>query len=963
MGVLRAVAYFMERNPLPGTPPMDAGELEDMKPLTASGLFKAYFEADISATRFVKALQEIIDGNNQVEIHHLEDSSYFFYCEEIAKSITNLRALRDSVLSGLKSPVTSAALESARLSAGKALHVLQKFYSNTNWVELGRTNPYEYLINAASSSFPAARITKKTCRDCSKEPSGAYVCNDNILVNDLLTSGYKQCTTCRPKLRGKCGHGGRGDATQDSSATGGINKETSDPLLSPHHHLHRQAAELAIRATRDFFVGAGFGLLDQVGRDTFQKFFNLEGYSLTFVIDTTGSMSDDIAQVKANCISLLRKYHGSSDAPFNYILVPFNFGPVRKTNNVDVFESYISALKADGGGDCPERALSGLKLALQESSPRSKIFLFTDAGANDKHLLDEIKVLIQSTGSVINFALTGHCDSRKRRSAGKARPEASIRGGPNIFDELEAFARGSNPKVPKDEISTGVGKEGPEASTRGDTNIYDELGAHPSGSHVKVPTEEISRDAVKKKPETSVRSFANLYEELAAFSGGYYAMTTKSELSQVLGIMELSLNAAPVKVAQGHVDGARFSFPVDETLTEITVSVKSSASSGFGIAVLDPSGASPASPRTVIDTANHKVVKVSPISQWGLWAVTMSPSGSYEVEIGGKSLLDFSYQIMQRQNEYVLPVQGRPVTGSNYTVSMKLMGEAESAQIQRLVPVSELGTPRDDISLNQTSDAVGNPLAIAPFSPHAGTTLLKVEGLSPGHMPFSRINSDLISTESVQMVPLSGQNGTASPGESLDISVVVVNAGAAASFSFNVWDDLGLLRGFRPPGSYLNVGENVTLTATFVAAVDSNSFASSIATFTAKSSGAQNFLKLPITVIPKTALETDGTPPVHQLLHFYMPCVGKIQHKSDCSQHFWRMKFSAKDADSAVTVQIKTDPSGLSCSPRTTDDKDVICRYQADCCSPYAEFLISDENGNTDSLTVNFKQLGSNVAQ
>lgn len=59
-----------------------------------------------------------------------------------------------------------------------------------------------------------------------------------------------------------------------------------------------------------------------------------------------------------------------------------------------------------------------------------------------------------------------------------------------------------------------------------------------------------------------------------------------------------------------------------------------------------------------------------------------------------------------------------------------------------------------------------------------------------------------------------------------------------------------------------------------------------------------------------------------------MPCAGKVQRKSDCTQHFWRMKFSAKDAHSAVTVQVKTDPSGLTCSPKTTDDKDVICRYQ-----------------------------------
>ncbi|KAH0630489.1 hypothetical protein JD844_013551, partial [Phrynosoma platyrhinos] len=787
MGVLRAVAWYMERNPLPGKPSMTPGQLENMKPLNATGLFKAYFQADVSPNRFIKALQEITAGNNLVEIYHVEDSSFFFYCEEFTKSISQLRILRDSVLSGLKGPVNSSALESARLSAGKALHVLQKFYSNTNWVEMGNSKPYRYLLNTASRAFPTAPASKTTCGNCVKESSGWYSCDENILVKNMLTSGYKLSATCRTKPRGKCGHGGRNDVTQNFPPTGGINKETSDPRLSPHYQLHKQAAELAIQATKDFFVGEGSSLLSHIGHDTFQKFFSLEGYSLTFAIDTTGSMSDDIQQVKTTCIKILREYSGSPDAPFNYILVPFNdpdVGPVLKTQNVDEFESYISNLRATGGGDCPEMSLTGLKLALQESLPRSKIFTFTDAGAKDEWLKNEIKVLIDSSGSEVNYALTGYCSSRRRRT----------------------------------------------------------------------------------------------------YSGGYYVMTTKSQLSQILGIMELSLNAAPVKVAHSHLDGAQFSFPVDETLTEITVSVKSLSSSGFSMTVLQPSGA-------------------------------------------------------------------------NYTFSMKLMGDAKGTEVHRLAYTSGQGIPIGSVALNQTFDASGNLLAIAPISLHAPTTFLIVEGHSPGRHPFSRVSAEPISTESVQIMSLPGQNGTMSPGETLELSVLVVNDGPAASFSFKVWDDLSLLRSFRPTESFLNPGENITLTATFMASGENSSFASSIATFTAKSSTAQNYLKLPIIVIPETALETDEIPPVYKLLDFYMPCIGKLQQKPRCAGHNWRMRFSAKDDQSDVTVQINPNPSDLLCGPRRTDDnKDLICHYVSDCCSPYAEVLISDENGNTDTLTVDYRR-------
>ncbi|XP_078244762.1 von Willebrand factor A domain-containing protein 7 [Pogona vitticeps] len=881
MGVLRAVASYMEKNPLPGKPPMSPGELENMEPLTATRLFKAYFQADVSPSRFVKAIQEIISGNNLVEADHSKDSSFFFYCEEFTKSINQLRNLRDSVLSGLKGSVSSSTLESARLNTGKVLHILQKFYSNTNWVEMGNSKPYEHLLNPSSRAFPLAPATKDTCKDCRELSTKRYSCDDNLLALDMLTSGYMLTgASCPKKPKGKCGHGGKRDPTQNFPPKGGINKETSDSEQSPHYYLHQRAAELAIQATRDFFVGAGFGFLDEVGKETFQTFFNLQGYSLTFAIDTTGSMSDDIQQVKTTCIDLLRKYSGSPDAPYNYILVPFNdpdVGPVLKTSSVDEIESYISDLRATGGGDCPEMSLTGLKLALQESLPRSKIFTFTDAGAKDAELMDEIKVLVDSSGSDVNCFLTGYCASRKRRS------------------------------VPE--------------------------------------------------PVASTRSFANLYEELASYSGGYYALTTKSQLSQILGIMELSLNAAPVKVAHSRLDGTRFSFPVDETLTEISVSVKSLSSAGFTMIVEEPSGVSSTATSVVINTASHKVVKVSPINVQGSWAVVVTPSGSYEVEIGGKSLLDFSYQIMQPQNEYVLPIEGRPVKGSEYTVSIKLMGEASDMEVQRLVALSEVGIPLDTISVNQSSDALGNPLAVASMSLHAPATLLMVEGLSPGRFPFSRVNTDPINAESVQIVSLPDQNNTMSPGKSLEVSVAVVNDGATGSFSFNVWDDMGFMKSFSPTTAVLNPGQNITLTANFVAAVESNTFAASIATFTAKSSVAQNYLKMPIIVIPEEALETDETPPIYKLLDFYMPCVGKLQNQPICSQHSWFMRFFAMDGQSTITLRANPNSSGLSCTPQETEsDNNVICQYRSDCCSPYVEIVISDENGNAATIAIDYRR-------
>ena len=51
-------------------------------------------------------------------------------------------------------------------------------------------------------------------------------------------------------VAGKCGHGGLYDTTRHLSPTGGINKDTADKTLSPHHYLHysvsTQAASLGV---------------------------------------------------------------------------------------------------------------------------------------------------------------------------------------------------------------------------------------------------------------------------------------------------------------------------------------------------------------------------------------------------------------------------------------------------------------------------------------------------------------------------------------------------------------------------------------------------------------------------------------------------------------------------------------------------------------------------------------------
>lgn len=57
-----------------------------------------------------------------------------------------------------------------------------------------------------------------------------------------------------------------------------------------------------------------------------------------FVIDTTGSMSDDIAEAKKVVYEIIDSKKGTQDEPSEYILVPFN------DPGVNTFTSHVKAI-------------------------------------------------------------------------------------------------------------------------------------------------------------------------------------------------------------------------------------------------------------------------------------------------------------------------------------------------------------------------------------------------------------------------------------------------------------------------------------------------------------------------------------------------------------------------------------------------------------------------------------------
>ncbi|KAI6240753.1 EGF-like domain-containing protein [Aphelenchoides fujianensis] len=138
--------------------------------------------------------------------------------------------------------------------------------------------------------------------------------------------------------------------------------------------------------------------------------------SLTFVFDRTGSMNDDLVQVRHGAKGIFDTVMKQrKKLIYNYVLVLFHdpeVDPPFVTADPDVFQQELATVSVQGGGDCPEMALSGIKKALEVSLPGSYIYVFTDAKAKDYHLEERILNLIQEKHSSVVFVMTGDCGDR-----------------------------------------------------------------------------------------------------------------------------------------------------------------------------------------------------------------------------------------------------------------------------------------------------------------------------------------------------------------------------------------------------------------------------------------------------------------------------------------------------------------------------------------------------------------------
>jgi hypothetical protein len=144
--------------------------------------------------------------------------------------------------------------------------------------------------------------------------------------------------------------------------------------------------------------------------------------SIIFVIDITGSMSDEIDGVKQGLqdyIDEIQNKLGPNDTPPTIELITFRDAPARvlTTDDLDAMRAAVDNLSADGGGDCPEPSADAVALAGEDIGPGGTIYGVTDAASDPGTDLEGTIQTLVDEGVSVDFSVTGDCSDDVEPSA------------------------------------------------------------------------------------------------------------------------------------------------------------------------------------------------------------------------------------------------------------------------------------------------------------------------------------------------------------------------------------------------------------------------------------------------------------------------------------------------------------------------------------------------------------------
>nr|XP_022340887.1 von Willebrand factor A domain-containing protein 7-like [Crassostrea virginica] len=867
------------------------------------GTIQTYFTHD-ALIHFAQTVMEIVNNNNLAQRTYRDDAARTMNCEQIVPGHLLLQSLRDNIIHQSQSANPDWGF--VRELTGQYLFTLQVFYSNTNWVEMfGDRVCQELGVPGKSLPLNVSGPDMVTCVSCnySKEAVQSFSCVDNMRMDgQLLTSGYtsyqginKPIGNFPPKM-GKCSHGGPYDSSKDIPATGGINKETSSPELSPHFDLHKQAGEAAIKATYDFLIGNGTGLLSILGVKKFTEILGMNykkpcydclapGLSVVIVMDDTGSMSGEIREATQHSIDIVNqaKLLGVN-GPSNYVLSTFNDPDttIRKTTDGTEMKQWLHNLTAHGGGDCPEMALTGIINALNAANPGSCVFFFTDADAKDEDRKNEVIQLVNDKKIKLLYFLRGQCSSRRRRS---------------------------------------------------DFTLPDNIQC--------IPNDDSKRVGRKRRGSGGF----NLFETIASSTGGHIVHTSSSSLGSILGtFVKNNMGVSKVGVTTFELSsGSSHLIHVDSDLTLMTVRIKG-LSSASDIRLVRPDGTD----QTFTGTASADVIGSDTVLSIqkppaGEWSLIKTTSGTSKVTVSGSGNIDFTYKFMEDVGGLKFPITGTsPITGSKLVISVKVSGMPPTAKVTHIILKKPNGVILSKLPVSDTMTGSDRQLSVN-YDISTEEFYVSINGSYNSSM-FTREKTDIVTPVTGEITFTSKPENLVAGQTSL-IKVSVANKGSTSQ-SYEVTATTvpsGILSQSLHPisvGSNGNQEINLHLTAPNI----------SIATLSVKLALRGRTIQ----TITRTLMIVDVPPPTINEVNRTADCTKETMNYYNCSTQSWSLVLEVTCPANLSQLYVTPNNVQLNYSNKASRSGDYIAILRGDCCSYKSQLNAIDRRGNMRKKSIDF---------
>ncbi|XP_077578997.1 von Willebrand factor A domain-containing protein 7 [Stigmatopora nigra] len=857
---------------------------------------------------FWRAVGEVVHSNAEMDFlsSTRSDPVYHFDSERVDSSVAMLRKFWAHTLLSVR----ASEHQSARHSLGQLFHSLQDFYSHSNWVEMGQRSIYLHLLQPDEPAIPVAEGDTPTCMECF-----SITCRNNLLPR--LTSGQKQSqllttgyfSTFPPKPEGKCSHGGMLDSSRSMGAKGGINKDSTSPLFSPHHFLHVEAATLASEATLTVLRD----LRDTVGHKSFLRLFSvMQAPSLVFVMDTTGSMFEEITAARLRAHSIIQKRANLPGQSGSFLLVPFHdpeVGPVYETGDPNQFMEHMENLMALGGGDEPEMCFTAIQLALTHSPPLSEIFVFTDASPKDAHLFDVLKALALTKQSKVTFLLTEDPNYSTER-----------------ITRRKSERRKRRVPLPPDRFS-----------------LYTTLSSLSGGLTIFTSNSDIHSVSSIVEDNTAAEKVTLLHAEADQEQKSFHSFRVDSSVKDVTVHITGLLSQCVLVGPSGQ--------------TQSLLSDKGSLATLEAFSGL------------------YRVRLLSPI-QPGQWKLEATAEGHVAFSIIAESSVDFLYYFATVTNEThpgLARVEGSPVAGAPTFLVLAVTGLSPHHEGVSFSHVTLLGTEGESLKkvLLNSSSTYSNPttedlIGWVDFIPRAPFSV-RLTGRDGGGNKLERVATELVQPTYVQIQILS--TPPLVPGHSTTVEFTILNHGPDRLFSMMAEDDSGYLHTKGPHRFYVSahnifhsqVGLNTPSTAKDGATVTLT------LSVQALDSTDTNYAVAYLTVVPP---ERDMSPPVCSATRVSSLC------PPICNESTWSVSLALSDngRSGLAALQLRQGQGTLTLLPPLEVDKldedhrnryaeatlvkgdppfnvseslePLWANYTSSCCSVSAELLVWDTAGN-----------------